>query len=59
MKTRGLYATADYFMLSFAIVEGHRRTDRQYFSTMIIKAMQLMGSCINTKTKPKKKMYTK
>ena len=32
-----------------------RQTDSLYFSTMIIKAMQLVGSCINTK--PKSKIY--
>ena len=33
-----------------------RQTDNLYLSTMITKAMQLMGSCINTK--PKNKIYT-
>ena len=32
-----------------------RQTDSLYFSTMIIKAMQLVGSCINTK--PKSEIY--
>ena len=32
-----------------------RQTDSLYFSTMVIKAMQLMESCINTK--PKNKIY--
>ena len=31
----------------------NRQTDNLYLSTMIIKAMQLTGSCINTKPKNK------
>ena len=36
---------------SWRIAKGNevRQTDNLYLSTMIIKAMQLMGSCINTK----------
>ena len=35
--------------------QGERQTDNLYLSTMIIKAMQLMGSCINTD--PRNKIY--
>ena len=35
----------------FLLIGTDRQTDSLYFSAMIIKAMQLVGSCINTKPK--------
>ena len=54
-----LYSPSISFLLSFIHLFIYYLTDRQadnlYFSTMITKAMQLMGSFINTK--PKNKIY--
>ena len=51
-----LGSASDWSVCEGNLLHPIRQTDSLYFSTMILKAMQLMGSCI--KTRPKNEIYT-
>ena len=51
-----LGSASDWLGCEGNLLQPIRQTDSLYFTTMILKAMQLMGSCI--KTRPKNEIYT-